>query len=174
MRSRVYQADWLDQRDAGIDLRITRRSDLASTIVTRALHLRGQDRSLVLAMYSDGKSAAEIARLGNLEPRQVRRRIKNALIRMQSPVFIFVLNHQSNWSSTRRKVASSLFREGHSIRQTAEDLGLKVHQVRRHRSAILDLMDAHGGEHQHATNRAWRNTDHAAQQHRNSSSTSRG
>lgn len=165
MRSRVYQADWLDQKDAGIDLRIKRSSDLASTIVTRAQHLKGQDRSLVLAMYSDGLSAAEIARLGNLEPRQVRRRIKNALIRMQSPVFTFVLNHQSNWSSTRRKIASSIFREGHSIRQTAEDLGLKIHQVRRHRSAILDLMDAHGGEHQHATNRAWRKSDHSALHH---------
>jgi len=151
MTSKVYQADWLDQTSSHIDFRHKHNTALADSIVTRAIHLKGQDKSLVLAMYQDGCSAAQIARLGNQNPRQVRRRIKLALTRMNDPLFIFVVTHQSNWSPTRRKIAQSLFQAGNSIRQTADQLNIKIHQVRRHRTAILELMNSS----QSSPNRAW-------------------
>jgi len=142
MQSRVYQADWLDQLSTGVDFRIKKDAELADTIAVRAQHLRGHDRELVLAMYRDGLPATQIARVGNLDPRQVRRRIKIALARMADPVFIFVLTHKSGWSTTRRKVARSIFQAGLSIRQTAESLDLKIHQVRRHRAAIIEQYES--------------------------------
>jgi len=141
MPSKVYQADWLDQVSEGIDFRRRQNSALTDSIVTRAQHLKGSDKTLVLAMYRDGQSAAQIARLGNQDPRQVRRRIRRALTRLTDPVFIFVITHQSKWSNTRRKVAQSLFQAGCSIRQTADNLNLKMHQVRRHRAAILEQLN---------------------------------
>ncbi|MBL4809594.1 MAG: hypothetical protein JKY43_06005 [Phycisphaerales bacterium] len=141
MPSKVYQADWLDQVSDGIDFRRTHNSALTDSIVTRAQHLAGQDRDLVLAMYRDGHSAAQIARLGNQDPRQVRRRIRRVLSRLTDPTFIFVITNQSNWSTTRRKVAQSLFQAGRSIRQTANDHNLKIHQVRRHRTAIIEQLN---------------------------------
>ena len=156
MQSKVYQADWLDQLSTGVDFRIKKDTVLADSIVIRAQHLRGHDRELVLAMYRDGLPATQIARMGNLDPRQVRRRIKIALVRMAHPVFIFVVTHKSGWSTTRRKVARSIFQSGHSIRQTAEGLGIKVHQVRRHRVAIIEQHQAslHMGSN-HAPDRNW-------------------
>lgn len=156
MKSKVYQADWLDQLPSEIDFRHRCNTLLADQIITRSFHLKGPDRALVEAMFRDGQSATQIARLGNQDPRQVRRRIKLALNRLSDPVFIFVITHQSNWSSTRRKVAQSLFQAGFSIRQTAEQLELKVHQVRRHRAAILDLYQTTHSRKPKTTNRAWR------------------
>ena len=155
MKSDVYQADWLDQISSGTDLRRRHNTHMTDSIVTRAQHLAGQDRDLVISMYRDGYSAAQIARLGNLDPRQVRRRIKLALNRMTTPLFIFVITHKSNWSPTRRKIAKSLFQSGNSIRQTATQLNLKVHQVRRHRTAILELM-ASASTPQSSPNRNWK------------------
>lgn len=156
MKSKVYQADWLDQLPSGIDFRHRCNTLLADQISTRAIHLKGPDRALVEAMFRDGHSAAQIARLGQLEPRQIRRRIKLALNRLSDPIFIFVITHQSNWSSTRRKIAQSLFQAGYSIRQTAEQLELKVHRVRRHRAAILDLYQSTHSQKPNTPNRAWR------------------
>lgn len=156
MSAKVYQADWLDQLPSGIDFRHRCNTLLTDQIVSRSIHLKGPDRALVEAMFRDGQSAAQIARLGNLEPRQVRRRIKLALTRLSDPLFIFVITHQSSWSSTRRKIAQSLFQAGRSIRQTAELLDLKVHQVRRHRTAILDLYQSTHSSKPNSPNRAWR------------------
>lgn len=142
MGSKVYHADWLDQLSSGVDFRFRQDAELTESIVIRAEHLRGHDRELVLAMYRDGFSATQIARLGDLDPRQVRRRIKLGLARLADPVFIFVVTRKSGWSSTRRKVAGAIFQSGHSIRQTADDLELKIHQVRRHRAAIIEQYDA--------------------------------
>lgn len=155
MKSKTYQADWLDQVSTTIDLRHTQNAELADTIAIRAQHLVGPDQAFVLAMYRNGQSAAEIARLSNLDPRQVRRRIRNAITRLSDPTFIFVITHITNWSPTRRKVARSLFQAGYSIRQTADTLNLKVHQVRRHRTAILDLYIASNQHHTPAPNRTW-------------------
>ncbi len=153
MQSKIYQADWLDQVSDGIDFRRKHDSALTDSIVTRAQHLKGNDKPLVLAMYRDGQTAAQIARLGNQDPRQVRRRIRRALSRMTDPVFIFVITHQTNWSTTRRKVAQSLFQAGCSIRQTANDLNLKMHQVRRHRAAILEQLSTTPST--NSPNRSW-------------------
>ena len=157
MQSKVYQADWLDQLSTGVDFRIKQDAELADSIVVRAQHLRGHDRDLVLAMYRDGLPATQIARVGNLDPRQVRRRIKIALTRLADPVFIYVVTHKTGWSTTRPKVARSIFQCGHSIRQTAEALDLKIHQVRRHRAAIIEQYDA--SQHtnaKHSPDRSWR------------------
>ncbi len=155
MSSKVYQADWLDQVSTSIDFRRTQSTQLADKIALRAQSLQGQDRDFLLAMYRDGHTAAEIARLADLDPRQVRRRIRNAIARLDDPTFIFVITQLHNWSTTRRRVARSLFQAGNSIRQTADELNIKIHQVRRHRTAILDLYNESNQPHAPAPNRTW-------------------
>lgn len=154
MKTEVFKADWLDRLDASVDLRTRHNSDLVDTILLRARHLPSDDRELVFAMYRDGRSATEIARLGRIDPRLVRRRIKNAIARTNDPLFRFVLINNTKWSRTRRRVGKSLFLSGRSIRSTADHLGLKVHEVRRHRGAIVERY-----EHEkltHIPNREWR------------------
>lgn len=162
MREKCYQADWLDQVSSSIDLRKTRSQALSEQILSQTHLLPKRERHLVTAMYSEGKSAAEIARLGNLDPRQVRRLIKNAITRMNDPLFIFVVTRSPNWSTTRRKVARSLFQSGRSIRATAEHLKLKVHQVRHHRAAVLDQYhnQSNSTTPTRAPNRNWKHTTH--------------
>lgn len=160
MRSEVYQADWLDQAPANIDLRKSQSSNFTRSILNRTAFLQGSDRDFVNAMYRDGQSAAEIARIANLDPRQVRRKIKAALKRLNNPLFIFVVTNKAQWSPTRQKVAQSIIQRGRSIRDTAEKHNLKLHQVRRHRSAILEQYEEHlqalKDQSQPTPNRTWK------------------
>ncbi len=162
MREKSYQADWLDQVSSSIDLRKSRSHALTEHILTRSHLLPKRERHLINAMYNEGKSAAEIARIGDLDPRQVRRLIKNAITRMHDPLFVFVVKSSNSWSPTRRKIARSLFQSGRSIRATAEHLSLKVHQVRHHRAAVLEQFrnQSNPTAPARAPDRNWKHTTH--------------
>lgn len=150
MRVRTHNADWLDQASDAIDLRKKLSERRVDTIRERADWLEPDERSLVLAVYRDGRTATEIARLQSSEPRTVRRRLKRAVLRLHDPRFLYVIRHNSKWSPTRRRVALALFRSGLSIREASKSLGISVHHVRRHRERVLALMDGRGPD------RSWR------------------
>ncbi len=140
MAAHTYSADWLDHASTTIDLRKSRDSKHMDTIARRAEYLERDERECVLAMFRDGKSAADIARLRNQPPRAVRKTIRRAVARLNDPSFMFVVRAAPSWSPTRRRVAHAIFRAGRSIRQAAHELNLSVHEVRRHRDAVLALV----------------------------------
>jgi DNA-binding CsgD family transcriptional regulator len=162
MREKIYQADWLDQISTNLDFRKSRSSNITDRIISRSQLLPASERDYIHAMYIEGKTAAQIARLGNMSARQVIRVIKNAITRLDDPLFIFVMSNNQSWSSTRRKVALSLFQSGRSIRATAEHHSIKVHLVRHHRAAILEQYHAQAPSSHtrltHAPNRNWKHT----------------
>jgi len=61
MRPRTHTADWLDQKHDAIDLRKNLPDERIDTIRRRADWLDEPERSLVLAMFRDGRPATEIA-----------------------------------------------------------------------------------------------------------------
>ena len=156
MADRSHKADWLDRAPMDVDLRKRVSRSHAETIQERAAWLGEADEVLLLAVYRDGQSAAEIARLRGEDVRRTRRRIRNAVTRVFDPRLAFVVSRANAWSRSRRRVARSLFQHGRSIRQAAHELGLTIHQVRRHRDAVLDEMRAMGPRVQDAPDRAWR------------------
>jgi len=152
MRPRTHTADWLDQKHDAIDLRKNLPDERIDTIRRRADWLDEPERSLVLAMFRDGRPATEIAAIAGIEPRQARRRIRRAVERLFDPRFLYVLAHAARWSTTRQRVARALFQHGRSIRQTARALDLTIHEVRRHRDAICARAEAHT----ESPDRTWR------------------
>lgn len=156
MAARTRHADWLDHAHTTIDLRKSHDRAKIDTIATRAEFLLHDEREFVLAMFRDGKPATDIARLRNQPPRIVRKAIRRALARLNDPSFLFVVRAAPNWSPTRRRVAVAIFRAGHSIRQTAHELNLSVHEVRRHRDAVLALVAQERRASPSTTDRGWR------------------
>jgi DNA-directed RNA polymerase specialized sigma24 family protein len=142
MGTETYSADWLDKKDDGIDLRRRRADALNERIVQRAEWLEPAERALVSAMFVDGYSAAQIARLGNADPRSVRSRIHKIVQRLGDPRAAYVMLNSEQWTTTRRRVAREIYINGKSLRETADTLGLSFYVVRRHREAVEAMFDA--------------------------------
>lgn len=136
MGTSTFAADWLDGISEDMDLRKKREHSLTDRIVARAIWLEVDDREVVLSMFRDGQSANIIAHRLNQDPRQVRRRIKKLVNRLNDPRIAYVVAHHEQWSKTRRSIAQSLFIQGRSIRETVDDLGVSFYSVRKHREAI--------------------------------------
>ena len=148
--------DWLDRISDDMDLRKRRENSLTDRIVRRAHWLNPADCELILAMFRDGKSANTIAMLTDDCPRQLRRRIKRLVNRLNDPRVAYVIAHHESWSKSRKAIARSLFIDGRSIRETTDDLGLSFYSVRKHREAIDAMCLASQNSTHASTIRTWR------------------
>jgi len=149
-------ADWLDGISEDMDLRKRREDSLTDQIVRRAHWLEPRDCELVLLMFRDGRSARSIALLNDDCPRQIRRRIKRLVHRLQDPRVAYVVAHHESWSKSRKSIARALFIQGRSIRETTDELGLSFYSVRKHREAIDAMCVAAMDTPSPSKLRAWR------------------
>jgi len=124
------------------DLRRRRSRDLTDLIVSRAEWLAPEDRALILAVYRDGSTAEDIARLSGQSPRTVRRRLRALVRRALSSLFEYVLRHRDDWSPTRRRVATACVLQGRTLREASKFLRLSLHTVRRQMEAVRALHEA--------------------------------
>jgi len=130
----------IDPGDAW-DLRKTRRREVVERIVEGAELVAPGDRALVLAYYRDGQTVSDIARLAREPVRALRRRLRRTVKRVLSPRFAFVVARKDGWTSTRQRVARVCVLEGRTLREASERLGLSLHTVRRHHSAMQAMFD---------------------------------
>ncbi|MFT5423459.1 MAG: DNA-directed RNA polymerase specialized sigma24 family protein [Phycisphaerales bacterium] len=140
--TRRPRAAWRPETVQLSDLRRRQESGAVDWLLLRAQWLPTADRELVEAVYREGKSAAEIARLGDASVGVVRNRIKQIVDRLCSDRLPFVVERSPSWSPTRRRVARQCVIEGHSMRAASERLGVSLHTVRRHLGAIDELYHA--------------------------------
>jgi hypothetical protein len=127
-----------------LDLRRSPPRDLARVLTDRARWLPDPDHALVLAVYRDHRPVSEIARLRGDRPQALRRHLRALAERLLSAHAEFVAGalaapDHAGWSPTRRRVAQLCLLEGASLRAAAADLSLSLHEVRRHRAAVLEL-----------------------------------
>lgn len=129
-------ASWLGDRSGAIDLRRSIDDRTAETVVNRAGWLEEPERAMVLAVFRDGLSAAEVARIRGEEPRLVRRSVSKAAARLLEPIAAYVAARAEDWPTPRARVARSIYHHGRSMRETARVQGLSLYTVRTHRDAI--------------------------------------
>lgn len=143
--TRSARAAWRPEAFQLSDLRRRQESGTVDWLLLRAEWLPRADRDLVEAVYREGKSAAEIARLGGLgtaSVASVRNRIRQVVNRLCSDRLPFVVERSPSWSPTRRRIARRCVVEGLSMRATSDLLGISLHTVRRHLGAIEVLYRA--------------------------------
>lgn len=127
--------------DENADLRRKRRREYADVVVRRADLLPPHDAALLRAIFSDGKSIAEVAALAQIAVARLRRYVHRLLRRVLSPRFEYVVRHARGWDAERRRVAQHAVVLGQPLRQVARDLGLSLYAVRRHYQSITTLYE---------------------------------
>ena len=133
--------------DAVCDLRRRKRREQVERLLERSSLLPPGERSLVEAVYRDGRSVTELARAASVkgaprDPRRLSRKLRRAVRRMLSDEFVYVARHREQWPASRRRVATATCLHGLSMREASEQLGMSLHSVRRHHQAVRTLVEA--------------------------------
>ncbi|HCT44140.1 MAG: hypothetical protein CMJ35_03460 [Phycisphaerae bacterium] len=140
-----------------VDLRRRRDSDFVDRLIRRADWLQGQDRELVLAMFDRSMSAAAISRMTGIPARQIRKRLRQLVTRLNDPRVAYVVAHHNSWNPTMKAIGQELFVHGRTMREVCQDLGLSLHCVRKNRDAIEAMALAQ--QHRARPSRTWRRTE---------------
>ncbi len=136
MGTHTHMGMGIEYVDEAIDLRRKRNSELVNRIIRRADWLDAPDRELILAYFDRGLSAARISAINGSDPRNIRRRVRRLIARLNDPRVAYVVAHSGGWGRSRCSVARELFLRGRSMRETSQKLGISLHSVRKHRDAI--------------------------------------
>lgn len=129
-------------RAQAIDLRRRLGRERAETLVARSEYLDPADRALIHAVFRQGTSVAELARASGASAKRLRARLRSISERVLSPAFAAVVTGSDRWPANLRRVALEVIVKGHTLRQTAQTLGLTHATVRAHRQAALTIINA--------------------------------
>jgi DNA-directed RNA polymerase specialized sigma24 family protein len=132
----------LQMLQQAVDLRRSHRRDVTDRIVERSQALPPFERSMVEAIYLRRMTATAVAREMRVQPRTVRRVVREAVRRVLSPLFAYVLQHREGWTGHRRQVAQLCHIEGMSLRAAAKVIGISFHTIRRHDEAVRLMFEA--------------------------------
>lgn len=116
--------------------------DVADQVVMRAEHLPPHDRSLLMAVFADGKTVQDLAQLTREDPRRLRRHIRRLTHRILSNDFIFVVSHRDTWPTARRRVATACIINGRTIKEAAVESNTSFYNARKQIDAVRALLDA--------------------------------
>ncbi|MEM0982368.1 MAG: hypothetical protein AAGI17_00295 [Planctomycetota bacterium] len=147
---RIFRGGTQFDPDEASDLRRRRDRELIETIVLRAVVLEPDDRELMLAIYRDNRRISEIAALLSVPPRRLRARVRRIIKRVLDPRFAFVARNREQWPTTRRRIATLRVLYGRTLRETAAQLELTIHQIRRAEDIIAALFAAETDARKHA------------------------
>lgn len=114
----------------------------ADQVVRLAEFLLPEDRSLMLAVYADGRSVKDLAALAREDPRRMRRRVRKLTRRVLSNDFLFVLRHRDGWPSARRRIATACIVHGRTIRQGATEAETSFYNARKQLDSVRALLDS--------------------------------
>ncbi len=132
-----------DAANTLLDRRRLEHQTLAERILHRCELLEPADRALLESIYSDHVPIARLARVRGQSPRQVRRRVKRLIERLLCPTTDFVLARRREWEKQRWQAARLHLVAGRGLAETARDLGLTLHTVRKHVEAVRTLYEQH-------------------------------
>lgn len=126
-----------------LDLRRRQPRPVVEAILALSVHLPTSDRSLIQAIFGEGRTIADLSRCLGERPRFLRRRFRRTVARLIDPRFAFVAAHMHTWPQSRRLAGTLHILHARTLRDTARRLALTEHAVRREISAIDALFSQH-------------------------------
>lgn len=121
---------------------LSRRTDARAEpeqIVRLAQALPDEDRLLLERRFGDGISVAELARRSRRSAQTISRRIDRLTRRLESAEFRFTVLYQDQLPKGTRRVATLLFVQGRSLRDTAKLTRKSLHRIRCERAKLQTL-----------------------------------
>lgn len=118
--------------------------DLAEVLLRRAEWLDREDRALLEQVLGCGVSTRAVADLTHVSRRTIQRRVLGLVRRLKDPQTLAVLRRHGRWPATTSAVALLVLVRGSTQRQAASELGMSLHEVRRHverARALIELPD---------------------------------
>ena len=110
-------------------------------ILQRAQLLPDADAALLRAVYNDGKTLAELARLAHRTRGSIRKRFVRLRDHVTSRVFERALRHRHRFKGKRRAVLTHCIIEGRTVKEVARQLRMGYYETRLHRDTILALLN---------------------------------
>lgn len=114
----------------------------AARLRHRAALLPDDERALVEALFEHGRSICSMARLMDLWPTTLKRRLDRVVTRLASPKFGFFAARLPRLSPVRQRIARACILHGFSQRAAARELRMSHHVVRRHADALHAMFEA--------------------------------
>jgi hypothetical protein len=108
-----------------------RAREWAEMIVARAQWLDEAECRLLEQVVGQGVRPREIAAVSEVQTRAIQRRVNGLIGRLTDPQVVAVLRCHGEWPAPLGAVALAIWVRKRSYRQTARDLDLTLHQVRR-------------------------------------------
>lgn len=131
----IGKATWPTSTKYGNDLR-KRPSDADKIFIrARATYLHIDERGLLQRLVRDDWTCKKAADDLNVSPRMIRRKVRNAITRMKTPMFEFCVFY-TGWPPQRLLVARLCFCEGRTIEDIERETGRTRYWVRKHIKAI--------------------------------------
>ncbi|MEO0965103.1 MAG: hypothetical protein AAFY08_08280 [Planctomycetota bacterium] len=100
-------------------------------LVDLATALAPPDRTLIEAIYRDGRTVRDLARLMGLPRRTLQARVESLMRRLNDPLYQFVATKGELLPRDCRSVARRVVCEGQSQREAARATRLSLHAVRK-------------------------------------------
>ena len=116
------------------------RTQRAAHLCALARELPPDERALVLARFSDGRSGAQISALIGCDRHLVERRLRRLVARLSTPEFAYLAPRLNLFDDAQRSIARACIIEGRSIRSAAAHLNISQHSLREARAVLLALI----------------------------------
>lgn len=124
-----------------VDLRRRDSRRCGADYVAAAAWLEADEAALVRAIFDQGVTLADAARLAGTSTRTTSARLRRIVRRITSPKFLYVLRHRATWPAARARVGMVCIVNGRSAREAARRLSISMHQARRELALIGALFD---------------------------------
>lgn len=125
----------------GIGVERDYKRERIERVLFRARYLDPPDRILLVQVFDRGVRPHQIATLNNLTTRTIQRRVDALCRRLLDPQVVAILRAHSRWSAYTAGVALSVWVKGWTFRQTADRLGISLHEVRQQVQIVRGLIE---------------------------------
>jgi hypothetical protein len=124
--------------DDAVKRRRNCRDDI-ERLLDRAAYLSGHDRVFIEQVYRHGVSLPDVSRLSGQAPRRLRQRLARLMKRMNSPLFVFLVQHGMQLPEPLRRTGELVVLEGNSLRRAGFLSEQSLHRVREHLRTLQTL-----------------------------------
>jgi len=126
-----------------IDRRRKLDRDVRELLVERSRWLAPSDRALFQAVFRDGLTAAQAARIARVSPRAVRSQLHTLARHLMDPKVVWAARRLRKWGPVRAQVARAVILQKRTHREAGRLLRMSSYRLRGQLALIEELWRQH-------------------------------
>lgn len=113
-------------------------------VLMRAEYLDQPDRALLDQVLARNVRPRQIAAVTGCTARCVQRRVRRLVLHLTDPAVLHILRNHRKWEASTGRVALCVLVQRRTLRDTAGELNLSLHEVRQCVQKVKGLLEAAG------------------------------